>query len=191
MNAKRSLMAALVGIATMIAMPLVATAGDHYTNRYENTQWQARGAVMPAVDHHGWRNSAGHNSQLICDEDVDDWRSAVQCDEDGDDCYSTASPDEYDNYSEPYAGYRGQYRSQSRNYRARNYRGYSASPAYNSPAQNGLLGGFAGVPAYNNYGYDRGNGGAYNAPYGNNGTYNNGANGGLSTLMPLLQQFVR
>ena len=123
MKAKQSLIAALVGIATMIAIPIAASAfvGHHY----------------------GWRNSASCNHDLICDED-------------GDNCYSAAWPDEYEDDFEPYAGYEDQYYAPSNNDRAYNYQDY-------------------------NSGY-----GAYDAPYDNNG-----ASGGLSTLAPLLQQFVR
>src|SRR6266481_1392111 len=124
MNSKQNLIAALLGIATMIAMPITASAfvGHHY----------------------GWRNDASCNHDLICDED-------------GDDCYSAAWPDEYEDDFEPYAGYENQY----------------YAPSYNDRA-------------YNNYDYNPGYGGEYNAPYDNNGAY-----GGLSTLAPLLQQFIR
>ncbi len=228
MKSKQSLMAALVGIATMIAMPIAAAAGYQYADKYENTQWQAPGAVIPVGHHYGWRNSASHNPDLICDEDGDDCHPAVQCDEDGDDCHSAVWPDEDDDECEPSSRYEGQYYAQSyRGHAARllsaraqvtariararargdwravndgyrtlrlidgelaglgaprNYRAYSADTEFTSPTANGLLPGLAGVPAYNNYGYNPG--GAYNAPY-NNGTY-----GQMSTLVPLLQQFV-
>ena len=65
MKAKQSLMAALVGIATMIAIPIAASAfvGHHY----------------------GWRNHWNDNSNLICDDDGDDSYSAAWPDEDEDD----------------------------------------------------------------------------------------------------------
>jgi hypothetical protein len=155
MKSKQSLMAVLVGIAAMIAMPLVATAGDHYAN-YENT-WQAPGAVIPVGHHYGWRNSAHYNSGLVCDEDGDDCHPSLQCDADGDDCRPAVQCDADGDDCEPSGGYEGQYYTPS-------YRGR----------------------AYHNYDYNQGYGGAYNAPYDNNGAY-----GGLSTLAPLLQQFVR
>src|SRR5437899_592987 len=105
MNAKQSLMAALVGIGTMIAMPLVATAGDRYAGNYENSRWQAPGAVMPVGHHHGWRNSAQYNPGLICDEDGDDCHPAIQCDEDGDDCHYATWPDGDDDDCGASAGY--------------------------------------------------------------------------------------
>ena len=150
-------MAALVGIAAMIAIPVTAYAGDRYA--YENTQWQAPGAVIPVGHHYGWRNYTGYNSGLICDEDGDDCHPALQCDEDGDDCHY-AWPDADDDYCEG-----GRYYGQR-------------VPAYNRYRYD--------PPAYNDYGYNQRYGGAYNDPYDNNGIY-----GGLSTLAPLLQQFVR
>ena len=169
MNAKRSLMAAIFGIATMIAMPLAAVAGDHYTEMYENTQRQAYGAIIP-VGHHGWRNSTGYNPNLICDEDGDDCHPAMDYDADRDDC---APPAGY--------GYEGQYNAPSYRGRAYDNQNYDYNPGY---------GRAYGAPAYNNYGYNQGYTGAYNSPYDNNGTYA-GTYGGLSTLAPLLQQFVR
>ncbi len=167
MKVKQSLMAALVGIAAMIAMPIAASAGGYYPGNYENTRWQASGAEVPVGHYYGWRNHANYNSNLICDVDGDD--------------YYTAWPDENDQDYEPYAGYQDQYRAPS--YRDRAYNSYDYNSGYNRAY---------GAPAYNNYGYNQGYGGAYNnAPYGNNGAYGNGANGGLSTLMPLLQQFIR
>lgn len=163
MNAKQSLMAALVGIAAIIAIPVAASAGDRYA--YENTQWQAPGAVIPVGHHYGWRNYTGYNSGLVCDEDGDDCHPALQCDEDGDDCRPTMPWDEDGDDCEPYGGYESQ------------YYGHRV-PAYNDYRYN--------PPAYNNYGYNQGYGGAYNDPYDNSGIY-----GGLSTLAPLLQQFVR
>ena len=66
MNSKQTLTAALLGIATMIAIPITASAfvGHHY----------------------GWRNHSNYNSNLICDEDGDDCYSAAWSDEDEDDC---------------------------------------------------------------------------------------------------------
>jgi hypothetical protein len=171
MKSKQSLMAALVGIAAMIAMPLAATAGEHYGNNYENTQWQERGAVIPAAHHYGWRNRANYNSNLICDEDVDDNYAAW--------------PDENDDYYESSAGYGDQYYAPS--YRTRSYNNYSYNSgygrSYEAPAHNNH--GY-NQPAYRNNGYNQGYGSPYNAPYNNNGTY-----GGMSSLAPLLQQFLR
>ncbi len=174
MKTKQSLMAALVGIAGMIAMPLAATAGDHYANKYENTQWQERGAVIPAGHYYGWRNRA-NNSGLICDEDGDDCHPALQCDEDGDDCRPAVQCDADGDDCEPSTGYEGQ--SYTPSHRGRAYNNYGYNPGY---------GRGYGAPAYQNYDYNSGYGGAYNAPYDNNGAY-----GGLSTLAPMLQQFVR
>ena len=168
MKAKQSLMAALVGIATMITMPIAASAGDW--NAYENTRWQAQGAVIPVGHHHGWRNSARYNNGLVCDEDGDDCHAAIQCDEDGDDCRPEMRCDADGDDCEPYTGYESQYYAPQRpayDYNRYNYNSYNP-------------------PAYDNYGYNQRYGGAYNAPYDNNGTY-----GGLSTLVPLLQQFAR
>lgn len=66
MNSKQSLMAALLGIATMIAIPITASAfvGHHY----------------------GWRNYSNYNSNFICDEEGDNCSSAAWPDEDEDDC---------------------------------------------------------------------------------------------------------
>src|SRR4029077_15175135 len=95
------------------------------------------------------------------------WRNSASCDhdlicdEDGDDCYSAPWPDEYEDDFEPYAGYEDRY----------------YAPSYNDRA-------------YNNDEYNQGYGGAYNSPYDNNGAYA-GTYGGLSTLAPLLQQFIR
>src|SRR5260370_23994119 len=57
MNSKQTLIAALLGIATMIAIPITASAfvGHHY----------------------GWRNHSSYNSNLICDDDGDDCYSAA------------------------------------------------------------------------------------------------------------------
>ena len=77
MNAKRSLMAAIFGIATMIAMPLAANAGGHYADRYENNQWQAPAGVVQVGHHNGWRDSGQYNSGVVCDQDGDDCRPAV------------------------------------------------------------------------------------------------------------------
>jgi hypothetical protein len=170
MNAKQSLMAALVGIATMIAMPLAAAAGDHYAN-YENTQWQASGAVIPAGHHYGWRNRANYNPGMVCDEDGDDCHPALQCDEDDDDCRPAVQCDADGDDCEPSAGYSGQYYAPPYNYRK--YNNYGYNPGY-------------GRPYDNSYDYNSGYGSPYNAPYDNNGAY-----GGLSALAPLLQQFVR
>ena len=133
MKAKRSLMAAIVGIATMIAMPLVALAGDRYTEMYENIPQQAYGAIIP-VGHHGWRNSTSYNPNLICDEDGDDCHPAMDYDADRDDC---APPAGY--------GYEGQY---TPSYRGRAYdnQNYDYNPGY---------GRGYGAPAYNNYGSTR------------------------------------
>jgi hypothetical protein len=166
MNAKRSLMAAIVGIATMIAMPLAANAGGHYADSYENTQWQAPAAVMQVGHHNGWRDSGQYNSGVVCDQDGDDCRPAVNRDADRDDCAPSSG-----------YGYQGQYNAPS--YRGRAYDNNNYD--YNSGYGRGYS-----APAYNNYGYGQQYSGAYNAPYGNNGAY-----GGLSTLAPLLQQFVR
>jgi hypothetical protein len=66
----------------------------------------------------------------------------------------------------------------------------------------GLLGGLGGLgrlggqnglggPAYNNYGYNNAYNGGYNQPNYNNYGYNQpNYNGGMSTLAPLLQQFL-
>jgi hypothetical protein len=184
MKVKQSLMAGLVGIAAMIAMPLAASAGGYYPGNYQNTRWQASGALVPVGHYYGWRNHANYNSNLICDED-------------GDNRYSAARPDENDQDYEPYAGYQDQYRAPS--YRDRAYNNYSYNSGYGRPYNNNGYNSYDynsgynrayGAPAYNNYGYNQGYGGAYNAPYDNNGAYGNGANGGLSTLIPLLQQFV-
>jgi len=174
MNAKQSLMAALVGIAAMIAMPIAASAGG-YGDNYENTRWQASGAVIPVGHHYGWRNHANYNSGLICDEDGDDCHPAVQCDEDGDDCRPAVQCDADGDDCHPYTGYgyQGQYYAPS-------YRGRT----YNNHRYNNYDSGYG--RQYNNYDYNSGYGGTYNAPYDNNGAY-----GGLSTLAPLLQQFVR
>lgn len=169
MKLKQSLMAALVGVATMLAMPLAATAGDHYAD-YENTQWPASGAVIPVGHHYGWRNSAPYNSGLVCDEDGDDCHPAIQCDADGDDCRPAVRCDADGDDCEPSSGYAGQYYAPSYNYRP--YNNYGQNSGYGRP--------------YNKDVYNPGYGGAYNAPYDNNGAY-----GGLSTLAPLLQQFVR
>ena len=179
MNAKQSLMAAIVGIAAIIAMPLAASAGGYHGDNYANTQWQARGAVMPVGHHYGWRNSANNNSGLVCDADGDDCHPAVQCDADGDDC-------------QPSSGYEGQYYGQ----RAPAYNNYRYNPpSYNNRGYDQGYGSGYGAPAYNDHDYNQGyGGGAYNAPYDNNGAYAGtygGASGGLSTLAPLLQQFVR
>lgn len=170
MKARQGLMAALVGIATIIAMPMAATAGE-----YESSQWQASGAVVPAGHHYGWRNRAQYNPGLVCDEDGDDCHPAVQCDEDGDDCRPAVQCDADGDDCRPYSGYQGQYYAPS--YRGRGYRNYDYNPGYGS--------GY-GAPAYNDYGYNQGYGGPYNTLYGNNAAF-----GGLSTLAPLLQQFVR
>jgi hypothetical protein len=82
MKAKQTLIAVMVGIATMIAMPIAAAA---------------------------WGNQARYNSGLICDEDGDDCHAALQCDEDGDDCYPATWPGEDDDYFAPSAGYEDQY----------------------------------------------------------------------------------
>ena len=181
MNAKQSLMAALVGIASMVAMPLAASAGG-YANNYENTQWQAPGAVIPVGHHNGWRNRANYNSGLVCDADGDDCHPALQCDADGDDCRPAVQCDADGDDCEPSAGYgyQGQYNAPS--YRGRSYNNYR----YNNYDYNSGYGRGYRAPAYNNYDYNSGYGGPYNAPYGNNQAY-----GGLSTLAPLLQQFVR
>ncbi len=114
MKAKQSLMAALVGIATIIAMPIAAAAGD------QHTEWQGPGAVMRVGHHYGWRNHANDYSGLLCDEDGDDCHAAVQCDEDGDDCHSSTWPGEdYDEF-EPSTGYEDRYYAPS------------GVPAYNS-----------------------------------------------------------
>ena len=66
MNSKQTLIAALLGIATMIAIPITASA---------------------FVGHHcGWRNHSNYNSNLICDDDGDDCYLAAWPDEDEDDC---------------------------------------------------------------------------------------------------------
>ena len=111
MKVKQSLMAAIVGLATMIAMPIAADAGD------QHTQWQAPGAVVLVGHHYGWRNHSNDYSGLACDEDGDDCQPAAQCDEDGDDCHSTVWPGENDDEFEPPPQY------QDRHY---------APPAYNS-----------------------------------------------------------
>ena len=168
MKSKQSLMAALVGIAAMIAMPLAATAGEHYVNNYENAQWQERGAVIPAGHHYGWRNPAQYNSGQVCDRDGDDCQPAVRCDADGDDCQSST-------------GYEGQYYGRqapayNQGYNSGYGRAYGA-PSYDNYDYN--------QPAYRNNGYSQGYGSPYNSPY------NNGSYGGMSSLAPLLQQFVR
>jgi hypothetical protein len=160
MNAKQSLMAALVGFAAMIAMPIAASAGGYHPDRYQNTRWQAPSAVVAVGHYYGWQNSTSHNYNLICDED-------------GYDNYG-AWPDENYDYGSS-AGYDDHYYAPS--YRDRAYNNYSYNSRNARPYNN---------YGYNSYDYNSGYRGAYNAPYGNNG-----ANGGLSALMPLLQQFVR
>src|ERR1700687_5764644 len=152
MNAKQSLMAAIVGIAAIIAMPLAASAGGYHGDNYANTQWQARGAVMPVGHHYGWRNSANNNSGLVCDADGDDCHPAVQCDADGDDC-------------QPSSGYEGEhYGKQARAYN--NYR-YNP-PSYNNRGYDQGYGSGYGAPAYNDHDYNQGyGGGAATARYGN------------------------
>ena len=167
MNAKQSVMAALLGIAAMIAMPLAASAGDRDAD-YVNTNWQSPGAVIPVGHHYGWRNQANYNSGLVCDEDGDDCHPAAQCDEDGDDCRPALQCDADGDDCRPYTGY--QYYAPSYDYRRYNNRGYN--PGYGRQ--------------YDSYDYNPEYGGAYNAPYDNNGAY-----GGLSALAPFLQQFVR
>lgn len=237
MKSKQILTVALVGIAMIIAMPIVAAAGDQEAGGYQDTQWQAPGGLIPVGHHYGWRNHANYDPGLVCDEDGDDCHDAVQCDEDGDDCHPAVQCDEDGDDCEPAIGYEGHYygpsyyggpaiggrtgrllaaqarvsariaRARARGdwhsvndgYRelraidgelyglgaSRDNRAYSAGSAFTSPTANGLLGRFAGVPAYNSYSYNSGYNGAYNAPYSNNGTY-----GTMSTLVPLLQQFV-
>jgi hypothetical protein len=69
MQSKQSLMAALLGIAMVIAMAIAAA-----------------GQVIPVGHHYGWRNHANDYPGLICDEDGDDCHSLLESDEEDDDC---------------------------------------------------------------------------------------------------------
>ena len=86
MKLKQSLMAALVGIAMMISMPIVAAAGDRDLDEYQNAQRQEPGAIVHVGHHYGWRNHANYSPDLICDEDGDDCHSSIWSDDDDEDC---------------------------------------------------------------------------------------------------------
>jgi hypothetical protein len=120
MKAKEGLMAALVGIAMLAVIPIVAAAGDQNVDEYQDTEWQAPGAVIPVGHHYGWRNRGRYNPGLICDEDGDDCHDAVQCDQDGDDCQAAVQCDGDGDDCEPFTGYQG-----------RHYDSYGYNSGYN------------------------------------------------------------
>src|SRR5260370_26514210 len=116
MKLKQSLMAALVGIAMMISMPMVAAARDRDADEYQNAQWQEPGAIVQVGHHYGWRNHANYSPGLICDEDGDDCHSSISSD-DGDDCE--------DQYSGP-----SYYGGPAFNGRGRTYNSYDSNSGY-------------------------------------------------------------
>jgi hypothetical protein len=75
MKVRRSLIATLVGIAMMIAMPIAV----------------ATGAVILIGHHDRWQSQDSYDSDLVFDED-------------GNDCYTATWPGEDDNYFGPSAG---------------------------------------------------------------------------------------
>jgi hypothetical protein len=92
MKVKQSLIAALGGIAMMIAMPIAVAAG----------------AVILVGHLDGWGRQERHNAGLVWDEDGDGCQAAVQSDEGGD-CRSSMWSDYGEDDCEPSAGYEGQY----------------------------------------------------------------------------------
>jgi hypothetical protein len=105
MKSKQTLITAVVGIATVIALAITAAAGDQDANEYESTRWQAPRAAIPVGHHYGWGNQAIHALGLIWDGGGDDLYPALQCDEEDDNCLSIWSDDDdydcepaYDSY---------------------------------------------------------------------------------------------
>ena len=119
MKLKQSLMAALVGIAMMISMPMVAAAHDRDADEYQGTQWQEPGAIVQIGHHYGWRNHANYSPGLVCDEDGDDCHSSMWSDDD-DDCE--------DQYYDP-----SYYGGPAFNGRVPTYNSYGYNSGYNDP----------------------------------------------------------
>ena len=89
MTSKQSLIAALLGIVALIAMAIVAVAGDRYAHEYADAQWQEPSALIPIGHHNARRDRANFGR----DEDDDSCDSSMWFDED--DC-------------KPFAGYDSQ-----------------------------------------------------------------------------------
>ena len=89
MTSKQSLIAALLGIGALIAMTIVAVAGDRHPHEYIDTQWQEPSALIP-IGHHNARRD----------------RASLGRDEDDDSCDSSMWSDDDD--CKPFAGYESQ-----------------------------------------------------------------------------------
>jgi hypothetical protein len=82
MMSEQGFVAAMVGIAAVIAMAIAATAGNRDT-------------------YGGWRNRSDYSCSLICDEDCSNCNASVQCNDNGND-YGSSWSDNDD--CEPFAG---------------------------------------------------------------------------------------
>jgi hypothetical protein len=88
MTSKQSLVAALLGVVALIAMAIVAVAGDRHAGQYADTQWQEPSALIPVGHAHALRDRVNFGRE----EDDDSCDSSMWSD---DDC-------------QPFAGYESQ-----------------------------------------------------------------------------------
>ena len=78
MTSQQSLIAALLGIVALIAMAIVAVAGDRYADEYTDTQWQEPSALIPL----GRPNARRDHPNFGRDEDDDSCDSSMWSDDD-------------------------------------------------------------------------------------------------------------